>query len=83
MLQDQSPARPWEPPRDDHPAAPPRRRREPRPLSRALYGYFEDNAKLFNAEGQEYSADSAAAIYLEDSASLFEEINPGNTLANR
>jgi hypothetical protein len=42
--------------------------------------FFGDNAKLFNADGQEFAADNEAAIYLEDSASLLEEINPGNTL---
>ena len=42
--------------------------------------FFGDNAKLLNAEGQEFSADTEAAMYLEDSDSLFEEINPGNTL---
>jgi hypothetical protein len=45
--------------------------------------FFGDNAKLFNAQGQEFSADSEAAIYLEDSASLYEEINPGNTLNSK
>lgn len=45
--------------------------------------FFGDNAKLFNAEGQEYSADSEAAIYLKDSESLYSEINPGNTLKSR
>ena len=45
--------------------------------------FFGDNATLFNAEGQEFSADSEAAIYLADSASLYEEINPGNTLNSK
>jgi hypothetical protein len=45
--------------------------------------FFGDNASLFNAEGQEFSADSEAAIYLEDSSSLYEEINPGNTLNSK
>ncbi|WP_347057370.1 DUF4352 domain-containing protein [Blastococcus sp. HT6-30] len=45
--------------------------------------FFGDNAKLFNAEGQQFSADSEAAIYLEDSSSLYEEINPGNTLNSK
>ncbi|MFQ1003907.1 DUF4352 domain-containing protein [Modestobacter sp. SSW1-42] len=45
--------------------------------------FFGDNAKLLNAEGQEFSADSEAAIYLEDSSSLYEEINPGNTLKSK
>ncbi|MGQ7297987.1 DUF4352 domain-containing protein [Quadrisphaera sp. KR29] len=42
--------------------------------------FFGDNAKLINAAGQEYSADTEAAIYLDDSSSLMEEINPGNKL---
>jgi hypothetical protein len=45
--------------------------------------FFGDNSKLLNADGQEFSADSEAAIYLEDSDSLFEEINPGNTLNSK
>jgi Domain of unknown function (DUF4352) len=45
--------------------------------------FFGDNSKLLNAEGQEFSADSEAAIYLENSDSLFEEINPGNTLNSK
>ncbi|MGY5884945.1 DUF4352 domain-containing protein [Modestobacter lacusdianchii] len=45
--------------------------------------FFGDNAKLFNAEGQEFSADSEAAIYLADSSSLYEEINPGNSLNSK
>ena len=45
--------------------------------------FFGDNASLFNAAGQEFSADSEAAIYLEDSSSLYEEINPGNTLNSK
>ena len=45
--------------------------------------FFGDNSKLLNAEGQEFSADTEAAIYLEDADSLFEEINPGNTLNSK
>lgn len=45
--------------------------------------FFGDNAKLFNAQEQEFSADGEAAIYLEDSSSLYEEINPGNTLNSK
>jgi hypothetical protein len=45
--------------------------------------FFGDNATLFNAQGQEFSADSEAAIYLEDSSSLYEEINPGNSLNSK
>ena len=45
--------------------------------------FFGDNASLFNGQGQEFSADSEAAIYLQDSSSLYEEINPGNTLSSK
>jgi uncharacterized protein DUF4352 len=45
--------------------------------------FFGDNAELFNAQGQQFSADGEAAIYLEDSSSLYEEINPGNTLNSK
>jgi len=45
--------------------------------------FLGDNAKLFNAEGQEFSADTEAAFYLPESSSLYEEINPGNTLASK
>jgi hypothetical protein len=40
---------------------------------------FGDNQTLFIG-GKKYSADTKAAIYLDDSKSIFEEINPGNTL---
>ena len=36
--------------------------------------------KLYDAGGKEYEASSEAAIYLEDSKSLYEEINPGNSV---
>jgi hypothetical protein len=45
--------------------------------------FLGDNAKLFNAEGQQFSADTEAAFYLENSSSLYEEINPGNTLSSK
>ena len=31
-----------------------------------------------HADGKEFDVDSGAAIYLEDSKSLYEKINPGN-----
>jgi len=40
---------------------------------------FGDNQKLFIG-GKEYSADTEAGIYLDDSKSFIEEINPGNKL---
>jgi hypothetical protein len=42
---------------------------------------FSDmNAKIYDAEGREFEANSAAGIYIEGNDSLFGEINPGNTL---
>lgn len=41
---------------------------------------FGDNQKLFDSQGREFSSDSEAAIYAEDSKSIFEEINPGNAV---
>lgn len=42
---------------------------------------FSDmNAKVYDAEGREFEANSAAGIYIEGNDSLFGEINPGNTL---
>ena len=49
----------------------------------APQSFFGDNASLFNADGQEFSADTEASIYLEESASIYEEINPGNTLNSK
>lgn len=37
-----------------------------------------EDQKLFSADGKEFSADTEAAIWLKDSESLWEEINPGN-----
>ncbi|OUC98112.1 DUF4352 domain-containing protein [Streptomyces swartbergensis] len=36
--------------------------------------------KLFDKEGREFSADTEAAIYLDESKSFLNEINPGNTV---
>ncbi|GAB3274643.1 DUF4352 domain-containing protein [Microbacterium lacusdiani] len=42
---------------------------------------FSDmNAKVYDAEGREFEANSAAGIYIDGNDSLFGEINPGNTL---
>jgi hypothetical protein len=41
---------------------------------------FGDNQYLFDSQNRKFSADTEAAIYLEDSKSLYEEINPGNSL---
>lgn len=42
---------------------------------------FSDNQKLFDAAGREYAADTEAAFYLDEaSQTLWEEINPGNTV---
>ena len=42
--------------------------------------FIGDTQKLFDAKDREYSASSEAAIYMENSKSLYEEINPGNTV---
>ena len=39
-----------------------------------------DNQALFDTKGREFSADTEASIYLEDSYTFLTEINPGNTL---
>jgi hypothetical protein len=36
--------------------------------------------KLFDEQGREFDASSEAAIYLDDSKSLYEKINPGNSV---
>jgi hypothetical protein len=42
---------------------------------------FGSNQKVFDSEGREFSSDSTASFYLKDgSDTLWEEINPGNTL---
>ncbi|GAB3556442.1 hypothetical protein GCM10027344_02300 [Spelaeicoccus albus] len=41
--------------------------------------FWGDDQKLVDADGKKYSADDDAAIALEDSNGLLEEINPGNT----
>jgi len=42
--------------------------------------FFADNQTAYNAKGQEFSADSGAAIYLADADSFMSEINPGNSI---
>ncbi|MDO8147526.1 DUF4352 domain-containing protein [Isoptericola sp. b515] len=43
--------------------------------------YFDGSSqKLVDTEGRTHSADSEAAIYLDDSNSFLNEINPGNTV---
>ncbi|MGW3342326.1 DUF4352 domain-containing protein [Nonomuraea rubra] len=42
--------------------------------------FFGANQKLYDAKGREYEASSEAAIYLDDSKSLYEKINPGNSV---
>ncbi|WP_460525889.1 DUF4352 domain-containing protein [Flindersiella endophytica] len=43
--------------------------------------FFGDNQYALDAGGRQFSADGEAAIYLEDSESLLEQINPGNKLS--
>ncbi|MEE6280494.1 DUF4352 domain-containing protein [Georgenia sp. MJ170] len=42
--------------------------------------FHGDNHTLVDDQGREHSANSAAAIYLEDSDSFLTDINPGNTV---
>lgn len=43
--------------------------------------YFDGSSqKLTDTEGRTHSADGAAAIYLDDSHSFLNQINPGNTV---
>lgn len=43
--------------------------------------YFDGSSqKLYDAAGRTFSADSTAAIYLDASNSLLNQINPGNTV---
>jgi hypothetical protein len=41
---------------------------------------FGDNQLMFDKEGREFSADTEAAIYLDNAQTLWEEINPGNSI---
>lgn len=44
-------------------------------------GFFGSNQKLLNAEGQQFAADDAAGVYLDQNYStLFSNINPGNSV---
>ncbi|MEV0984482.1 DUF4352 domain-containing protein [Brevibacterium sp. NPDC049920] len=42
--------------------------------------FFSSDVELTDAEGRTYAADEGSAMYLEDSNSFLEEINPGNTV---
>lgn len=41
---------------------------------------FTSMAQKLRADGKEFEADAGAAIYLKDSKSLYEKINPGNSV---
>jgi Domain of unknown function (DUF4352)/Protein of unknown function (DUF2510) len=41
---------------------------------------YTGNQFLFDAEDRKFSANAAAAVYLDSARSLYEKINPGNTL---
>ncbi len=44
-------------------------------------GFFSSNQKLLNAQNQQYAADDAAGIYVDQNYStLFSNINPGNSV---
>lgn len=45
---------------------------------------FSDNdQKLINSTQQKFSTDTEAAIYLDDSNSFLEQINPGNSVSGK
>lgn len=46
----------------------------------AAQTFLGDNATLVDDQGREHSADTTAAIYLENSESFITEINPGNAV---
>ncbi|MFG1697362.1 DUF4352 domain-containing protein [Nonomuraea sp. NPDC049309] len=41
---------------------------------------FTSAAQKLHADGKEYDADTGASIYAENSKSLYEKINPGNSV---
>jgi hypothetical protein len=44
-------------------------------------GFFGSNQKLLNAQNQQYAADDAAGVYVDQNYStLFSNINPGNSV---
>lgn len=45
--------------------------------------FMGSDQKLFDRAGKEYSADDDAAMYLDDSNSFLEDINPGNTVTGK
>ncbi len=45
--------------------------------------FLGDSAKAFDASGREFSASGSAAMYLKDSNSFIEQINPGNTVTGQ
>lgn len=40
--------------------------------------FSDSSQKLYDAQGRQFSSDTTAAIYLDDSQSFLKEINPGN-----
>jgi hypothetical protein len=45
--------------------------------------FLGSTAKAFDASGREYSPSTSAAMYLKDSNSFIEQINPGNTVSGQ
>lgn len=45
--------------------------------------FFGDNTYVLNEAGQQFSADTEAGIYLDESNSFIEEINPGNSITGK
>ncbi|HZI98690.1 MAG TPA: DUF4352 domain-containing protein [Actinomycetales bacterium] len=45
--------------------------------------FFGDNTYVYNDADQQYSADTEAGFYMDESNSFIEEINPGNQLRGK
>ncbi len=52
---------------------------DPQCLDKAQY-LDASSQKAFNAQGQQYSADGGAGIYLDKSNTFLNQINPGNSV---
>lgn len=51
--------------------------------SNEAQSFFGSNIKARDAANREFEADSTAAIYLPDSKSLYEKLNPGNSVTGQ
>jgi hypothetical protein len=46
----------------------------------SIPGRFTSSQTAFDAQGREYSADSGAAVYLDNANSFLEQLNPGSAV---